>query len=58
MIKLYSQRDKIAYGIKQFVVQTIEDLKTLPPCEMGSTAFVEVNQKRYIKNSVGEWKPI
>ena len=27
MIKLYSQRGKIAYGIKQFVVQTIEDLK-------------------------------
>lgn len=58
MIKLYSQRGKIAYGIKKFVVQTTEDLETLPPCEMGSTAFVEVNQTRYIKNSAGEWKPI
>ena len=58
MIKLYSQRGKIAYGIKQFVVQTIEDLKTLPPCEMGSTAFVEINQKKYIKTGAGEWKPV
>ena len=58
MIKLYSQRGKIAYGIKQFVVQTIEDLKTLPPCEMGSTAFVEATQTRYMKNGIGEWKKI
>ena len=58
MIKLYSQRGKIAYGIKQFVVQTIEELDTLPPCEMGSTAFVEINQKKYIKNGAGEWKPV
>lgn len=58
MIKLYSQRGKIAYGIKEFVVQTAEDLNTLPPCEMGSTAFVEVNQSTYIKNGAGEWKVI
>lgn len=58
MIKLYSQRGKISYGIKQFVVQTIEELNTLPPCEMGSTAFVEVNQTKYMKNSAGEWKKI
>ena len=58
MIKLYSQRGKIAYGIKQFVVQTVEELDTLPPCEMGSTAFVEINQKKYIKNGAGEWKPV
>jgi hypothetical protein len=58
MIKLYSQHGVISYGIIKFVVQTIEDLETLPPCEMGSTAFVEAAQTKYIKNGMGEWKPI
>ena len=48
----------VVHGIKEFTCDTVEDLAALPQCKMGSTAFVEVNQTRYIKNSVGEWKPI
>lgn len=45
-------------GIKEFIVDTEEDLKVLPTSAMGSAAFVIENSKIFILNSSGEWKEV
>lgn len=45
-------------GIKEFVVDTLDDLKILPKEAMGSTAFVIASCQLFILNSQGEWKEL
>jgi hypothetical protein len=55
MYKITSNDGDVAYGIKEFVCDTLDDLNTLPPCQMGSVAIVIANAEVYMKNSKGEW---
>lgn len=55
MYKITSNDGDIAYGIKQFVCDDIEDLKDLPSCAMGSTAFVISIAEIYMVNGKKEW---
>lgn len=48
---------KINYGIKHFVVDTINDMKQLPPTSQpGSTAYCFATQKKYILDNQGYWR--
>lgn len=40
MYKITSNDGDVAYGVKEFVCDTVDDLKILPPCSMGSVAIV------------------
>ena len=55
MYKITSNDGDVAYGIKEFVCDTLDDLNTLPPCQMGSAAIVIATAAVYMKNSKGEW---
>lgn len=55
MYKITSNDGDVAYGIKEFVCDTLEDLETLPPCSMGSVAIVISNAKIFMLNSKKEW---
>lgn len=55
MYKITSNDGDVAYGIKEFVCDTIDDLETLPSCRMGSVAIIIATASVYMKNSKGEW---
>ena len=38
-----------------FIADTKEDLKSLPPCSMGSTCYIISEATEYMRNSTGEW---
>ena len=54
-----SQSGHTGYGIKEFVVYTDEDIKTLPiDVPMGSAALVIDSGNVYMMDSQDEWKPL
>ena len=54
-----STNGQVQYGINEFVIDSPNDLKSLPKnCNMGSSALCLSNGSVYIKNSTGEWKEI
>lgn len=55
MYKLTSNDGDVAYGIKEFVCDTPEDIQTLPSCQMGSTCIVISTAEVYMLNSKKEW---
>lgn len=55
MYKVTANDGDIAYGIKEIVCDTEEDLKFLPDCAMGSTVIVIETGSVYIRNSKDEW---
>ena len=55
MYKITKNDNDISYNVKEFVCDTIEDLQTLPKCEMGSLAIVISEVSVYLRNSAGEW---
>lgn len=55
MYKITANDGDVAYGVKEFVCDTLDDLNTLPPCQMGSVAIVIATAEVYMKNSKGEW---
>lgn len=56
MITLYRQDGEILYGIKDFLLDTDEDLLNLENhWKTGSTAFVISSGKRYMLNGKKEW---
>lgn len=55
MFKMTKSDSEIQYGVKEFVCDTIEDLKNLPRCEMGSTAIILADFSVYMKNGAGKW---
>lgn len=55
MIYIANERHK-AYGVKSFVVDSMDDLPNLPiNCNPGSKAFVIDGGKRYILNNSHQW---
>ena len=55
MIHLYSRGSKIVYDIDHYVVETITELKTLSPENMGDTAFVLTENKLFMADSALQW---
>ena len=55
MYKLFSSDGDVSYGLKEFVCDTPEDLKTLPACQMGSSCIVISTGEVYMLNSEKEW---
>lgn len=59
MIKLISSNGKKAYDLKEYIVDTVEDIKTLPyDAGAGSSCFVMETADIYLKNNYGEWVKI
>lgn len=56
---LYRQDGDILYGIKDYVVDSVSDLDSLPTdlnkIKAGSQAFVIQTSERYMLNSKGVW---
>ena len=55
MYKITSNDGDVAYGVKEFVCDTPEDLKDLPSCSMGSVAIVISIAEVFMLNSKKEW---
>jgi hypothetical protein len=55
MHKLISHDGNPAYGLQEYVVDSAEDIKNLPHCDMGSTALVISTGEVYMADSKGEW---
>lgn len=55
MYKITSNDEDVAYGVKEFVCDSIDDLEILPSCQMGSVAIIIATASVYMKNSKGEW---
>ena len=59
MINMSSQSGHTAYGLKEYILDTPEDLQDLPITDKaGSTAFIISTSQVYMINSKGEWKEI
>lgn len=54
-IKLTSHDGDVVYGIKEYVVDTPEDIAAVPPCMMGSTLFVISTADLYVMNGESKW---
>ena len=53
---IISQNGQSLYDIKEYVLDTIEDLESLPvSAGMGSTAFVIEDGRKYVLNSQNQW---
>jgi hypothetical protein len=56
MRKLLSTNGQVQYDHDEWIVDTPEDLDTIPPHSgMGSIVFVISTATLYMKNSEGEW---
>lgn len=55
MYNIIANDGDVAYSIKEFACDSVEDLKNLPRCAMGSTAIVIATTEVYMKDSSGEW---
>lgn len=59
MITKTSQSGHTAYGLQEFIIDTVNDLNYLPvDVLMGSTAFCIEDSSVYMINSSGEWVEI
>lgn len=59
MINLLSQSGHQGYGIKEYILDTQDDLDNLPVTDKaGSTAFIISTSQVYMINSKGEWKEV
>lgn len=59
MFTITSNSGHVAYGTKDFVCDTIDDIQDLPiDISAGSTAFVIEGSKAFVLNNEHEWKEI
>lgn len=57
--QMISTNGQIQYNINEFVIESPEDLKLLPPkSAAGSTALCMSNGEVYMKNVSGQWSII
>lgn len=57
--KLTATNGQIQYNVDEFVIDSPDDLKKLPPKSvMGSYALCLSNGLVYVKNGQGEWKEL
>lgn len=57
MFQIFSNSGEKAYGIKTFIVDTVEDIATIPvdDLEMGCQCFSIDSSKTYMLNSSKQW---
>lgn len=56
MYSLYANDDDVAYGIQKFILDTEEDIKTLPTqVRAGSSALVIETSSVYVLNHQQQW---
>ena len=56
MYSLISTNGNARYNIKELICETVDDLKTLPACDMGSVVIVlKPKLTLYIKGANYEW---
>jgi hypothetical protein len=56
MFSILSNRGKVAYGQKEFVVDLASEISSLPTkCTPGSTAFVIETSQYYMLNNQRQW---
>ena len=59
MYKLIAHDGETVYGIKQFAVDSMEDISALPHnCPMGSTVIVIPTGQVFMVNGEGKWQEI
>lgn len=57
MYKIIKSNGDTAHDITEFMVDTVEDIQSLPPyAGMGSKVYVINSGELYIKNGKNEWK--
>lgn len=56
MIKIVSQNGQVAYDVYEYVVDTFDDIQTIPTrVGAGSSALVIDSSEVYMKNNEGAW---
>lgn len=59
MISLYKQDGEVLYGIKEFLLDSKDDLKDLPTnLRSGSSAFIIPTGEVYFLNGSKKWVPV
>lgn len=60
MVNIIANKGVVDYGLKEFVLDSVEDLKSLNiiECSPGSVAFIIPTSQVYMKNGQGEWLEI
>ena len=57
--KMTSTNGQTQYGVDEFIIDSPDDLETLPKrSAMGSAALCLSNGAVYVKDSQGEWKEV
>ena len=57
--KLTSTNGQVQYNVDEYVIDSPEDVETLPrKCAPGSAALCLSNGEVYVKGPTGEWKPV
>jgi hypothetical protein len=55
MITLIAHDGETSYGIKQYALDTVDELEKLPKCPMGSTAIVIEGTKVFMMGGDDKW---
>ena len=55
MITLIAHDGETSYGIKQYALDTFEELEKIPNCPMGSTAIVIDGSRVFMMGGDGKW---
>jgi hypothetical protein len=56
LFNIYSNSNKISYGIKKYIVDTIKEISNLPANIIpGSSAFIIEDSSTYILNNQKQW---
>ena len=55
MITKYGQGNKINQDMEKWLVDTEEEISTIPRCLMGSTVYVISTSESWMMDSTGKW---
>lgn len=55
MYKIFKGPNGLAYDIRKFICDTVDDIETIPEAGFGDTVFVIEDKDHYILNSNHEW---
>ena len=56
---IVKNNDKTHYGLNQYIIDTEDDLETIPTnAKPGSTAFCIEDSSYYMLNTQRQWKPV
>lgn len=57
-INIIKNSGHVAYGIKDYILDTTNDIQSLPTDTPGSTAFIIADSSTYILNGSKQWVKI